>query len=367
MSSRKEELKEKERKVREFLEENNFEGLLITKQNNFSWFTCGGDNHVEAGSEVGASSILITKSDKYVITTNIETPRIMDEEVRELGFEFQPYYWYEDRKTEVIDSIMKGSALASDTPFPGAELVDGRMDYLRYSLTEQELERYRWLGSTAVECMERVCKELQVGETEHQIAARLGKALRDEGITFTVLLVATDGRIFKYRHPIPTDKKLEKFAMVVTMARKWGLQVAITRLVHFGKLPGEIADKHQALVKIDATFTANTRPGIKAAAVLQKGIEAYAEAGYPDEWKLHHQGGPTGYKSREYIATPSCPHIIQPNQSFAWNPSITGTKSEDTIVAKEEGPELITVPTDWPMIRIKIGEREFEEPDILIR
>jgi len=42
---------------------------------------------------------------------------------------------------------------------------------------------------------------------------------------------------------------------------------------------------------IDCTFMVNTRPGIPAKDVLQKGIEAYKAKGFPEEWKLHHQGG----------------------------------------------------------------------------
>jgi len=50
---------------------------------------------------------------------------------------------------------------------------------------------------------------------------------------------------------------------------------------------------------------------------------AYAAAGFPDEWKLHHQGGSCGYNPRDRIGTPGNPTKIFDNQGFAWNPSIT--------------------------------------------
>jgi hypothetical protein len=68
----------------------------------------------------------------------------------------------------------------------------------------------------------------------------------------------------------------------------------------------------------------------------------YAEVGFRDEWKLHHQGGMTGYASREVIATQATPQEIRIGQAFAWNPSITGAKAEDTFVLTDSGPEVIT-------------------------
>lgn len=52
----------------------------------------------------------------------------------------------------------------------------------------------------------------------------------------------------------------------------------------------------------------------------------YEEAGYPDEWKMHHQGGPTGYGCREFVVTPSEDRCIHEGQAYASNPTIQGTK-----------------------------------------
>jgi Xaa-Pro dipeptidase len=69
--------------------------------------------------------------------------------------------------------------------------------------------------------------------------------------------------------------------------------------------------------------------------------ERYRDAGFPGEERLHHQGGTTGYGSREVIATPAMQHVIAANQAFAWNPSITGAKAEETFVLTESGPEVV--------------------------
>jgi hypothetical protein len=71
-------------------------------------------------------------------------------------------------------------------------------------------------------------------------------------------------------------------------------------------------------------------------------VRFYAEAGFPDAWRHHHQGGIAGYRSREVIARPGDATRIEVGQAFAWNPSVTGAKAEETFVLLDAGPEVIT-------------------------
>ena len=64
---------------------------------------------------------------------------------------------------------------------------------------------------------------------------------------------------------------------------------------------------------------------------------------------LHHQGGSTGYAGRDARVTDQTPGVVQPDQAFAWNPSITGTKVEDTVVAGDGGVEVLTADPQWPV------------------
>jgi antitoxin VapB len=49
----------------------------------------------------------------------------------------------------------------------------------------------------------------------------------------------------------------------------------------------------------------------------------------------------------------------------AWNPSITGAKSEDTILVGNDGNENVTAIPGWPAITVKVDGRVVERPDIL--
>jgi antitoxin VapB len=85
--------------------------------------------------------------------------------------------------------------------------------------------------------------------------------------------------------------------------------------------------------------------------------QAYAQFGYPDEYRLHHQGGSAGYEPREFLATPGVAAQVSPGQAYAWNPSITGCKVEDTVLITESGPEVMTEMAGWPMIDTPTLER----------
>src|SRR5204863_89406 len=78
------------------------------------------------------------------------------------------------------------------------------------------------------------------------------------------------------------------------------------------------------------------------------GVEQYAREGYPGEQERHHQGGLTGYAGREIFATARADHALSENQALAWNPSITGTKSEDTVLVRDGFAEILTRTGAWP-------------------
>jgi Xaa-Pro dipeptidase len=362
------EIKEKERRVREFLRNKNLKGVILKRQANFSWITCGGLNLVGITTEVGATSLLMTEDSKFVISNNIEAPRMIEEEgLEQQGFIVKTFPWYEDGESSILKELIGDGPFGCDVPFPGAALSAEDIARLRYSLTSEEQDRYRWLGEKTSIALEKTMMRVRKGEKESAVVGRLCRELWKDRIDPITLMSAADDRIFRFRHPIPTEKKIEKYLMVSVNARKWGLIVSFTRFIYFGRLPKELRNKYEANVFVDCTFMAHTRPGIPVREILQKGIDAYREKGYPEEWKLHHQGGSIGYTGRDYRVSSKTPDLVQDNQAFTWNPSITGTKSEDTILATSRGLEMITRPILYPTLKLEVEGKVFVRPDILKR
>jgi Xaa-Pro aminopeptidase len=90
-----------------------------------------------------------------------------------------------------------------------------------------------------------------------------------------------------------------------------------------------------------AAMSEATAPGATLGEVFAATQRAYADAGYPEEWRLHHQGGTIAYQGRERIARPGDETRIVPGMAFAWNPSITGAKAEETFILAEDGTRQV--------------------------
>lgn len=358
------ELAEKEERVKLLLEEKRLDALLLRRVSNFAWYTGGKSNYVNVAAEFGAASLLITAKDKRLVTDNIEARRLeREEELREQGYQFVVTPWHETQ--QAATQLTTGLKLGADGPYPGALDLTSEVARLRHRLTTAEIERFRRLGQWSGEAIQVAARRTRPGFSEHQIAALLAQEVISRGVWPIVNLVATDQRIFDFRHPLPTDKKLECYAMLVLCGRKWGLVASVTRLVHFGPLPHKVRRKQEAVAQVDATFIATSKPGARISEIFKKAAETYRQVGYPDEWRLHHQGGLAGYEPREYIATPTSRQVVRPGQAFAWNPSITGTKSEDTIIVSEKGYEVITAVGDWPQVPVQVEGQLIERPAIL--
>lgn len=355
---------EKQKRIQALLAEHKLDALLLRRVSSFAWATCGAASYINMAATDGEASLLITPSGRYVITNNIEATRIEQEEkLAEQGWQFRVAPWH--GANNAISELTRGLRVGADGVYPGATDLSNGMARLRANLTPEEGERFRVLGRICADAMDRAIRAVRPGQTEYEIAALLAQEAQRRGAQSIVNLIATDERIFKFRHPLPTDKKLERYAMLVLCGRKWGLVCSITRFVHFGRLPDDVRRKAEAVACIDATFITATRPGQTLAQIFELAQKAYADAGFANEWQLHHQGGSAGYEPREIVGTPTTNDVVALGQVYAWNPSITGAKSEDTILVGAAENEVLTTIVGWPMLPVTVGGKTIACPAIL--
>ena len=219
----------------------------------------------------------------------------------------------------------------------------------------REIARYKWLGAQTAAATVEALNEVEPGLSEYDLEAITAGALLRRGILPSVYLYAVDDRILKYKHAVPRGKRLKQYGMLNLCSRKWGLAISITRFIHFGPLPAELAKRFQAAAEVNAALLNATRVGATSAELFRVAQAAYTAQGFPGEERFHHQGGPTGYGEREWVATPNGTEVVVNNQAFAWNPSIRGGKTEDTFLLRDGVIENLT-PTlpELPTIEAKV-------------
>ncbi len=367
LNGRRDEIDSKAADLHALMDKNHLDGLYISKQEHFAWITAGGDNIVTRFVEDGVCAIFITMTGRYFICNNIETQRMKDEELLDqLGFEARGMWWFENRTMEFIRELIgeKGK-FAADVALEGASDANPMIRSLEKVLSENEVGRYVHMGEVFSHVIESYMATIQPGDTEKEIAGRLGARMWENGLEPVLLLIASDERIYKYRHPVPTDKKLDKLLMISCNARYKGLVTKITRMLHFGKIPAEFQDQYRKTVEIENAMAAASKPGVDEIVPYNIAVKMYEDYGYHEMWKVHHQGGPQSYTNGFYLITPTTHNIIKLHQCYGYNPSITGTKTEDGFVVTEEGPLFITYPVSFPSIKSTADGIEFNRPGIL--
>jgi antitoxin VapB len=339
--------------------------LVLNQLPNIAWLTAGASTSINLASDTGPSSLFITPEGAYAITDRIEARRLEQEEsLPALGFLLVVEPW--DKRGGDLPTRAAGMRLAQDGPGQGIDL-SSELQTLRTHLQSEEVERLRQVGSLASAAIAEVMYAVQPGMTEHAIAGLLARASLARGGHAIVNLIASDERIAHYRHPLPTGKTVERSVMAVLCLRVEGLIAAVTRFVHFGPVPDVLAVKAQAVARVDAHMILGTRAGKTMGEMYALAEQAYQEEGCPTAILEHHQGGSIAYLPREVLARPDEPTVIAERQAFAWNPSMRGAKSEDTIILDPSGPEIITPTPDWPMVSVTINDQAILRPAILER
>ena len=168
------------------------------------------------------------------------------------------------------------------------------------------------------QAVEETASSLERGMNEYEAAANLTYSCQKRGLSDLVVLVAADERIGRYRHPVPRGNAFEQRVMLAVVAEQHGLHVSLTRFVDFEELDEESKQPQKACDTILVRMREEaTRPGRSLAEAFTDCQRFYAEEGFPDEWRLHHQGGIAGYTPREIIASAGIRQEIKGGQAFA--------------------------------------------------
>lgn len=338
----------KKKKIREFMVQEGYDAVLLARRDNFAWFSFGGDNKIFYSMDVGYGLLAITQQDVFLIAQTMDIDRIYDDELKGLEIEKKAIRWYQETREQTALRLLKGKRIAADIPLDGTQFKQDEIFALHLPYTQWEVERYREVGRMTDVLMKTVAEQIEPGMTEQEAASIL---LYEYGKQFSVpkvLLVGSDERIGKYRHPVPSNKKIEKTVLLHAAADIHGMHSNITRMFSFGKPTEELEERYNVLNQALASACALLIPGEKPREILERRKQIFAEHGLEVEYGNHYPGAVTGYwfGSAEPILQNK---PIMDTQCFDWFITITGAKVEELVMATPKGGEVLSASGVWPL------------------
>ncbi len=368
--ARRDEVEEKLARLRHWMQNAGVDGTAFAAQSHVSWVTAGAQNIIERNLDPALVRAFVTQDRAVLVTQNIEAPRIEREEsAADLGFEVLTFPWYEAAWDGVMSSL-GANTIANDGWGPGRAASE-ELRALRLALTSGERSRLTTLANDATKALESTLRSLHPGVSGRGVAASFSERLEQAGIVPIVLLVGGDERKLEFRHPTVNEERIHESLICVLVGHRSGLHVSLTRSLSFGPLSPEMARRHHIAASVETAMMQATRPGATYGDALQAGIDAYARHGFEGEWKNHYQGGGGGYHIREVSpAPPGTPNRdssvpIALHHFAAWNPTVEGTKSEDTFLVSSDGPCVLTTSGDWPTLAVEVAGMTTMRPAVL--
>lgn len=346
-------------RVRELMAGAGWPGVVLTHPASVAWLTAGLESTIERGAAPGLVWALVTGDRSLLITTNVELPRLRAEaDLDALGLEASAVTWSApDGLAAAAESAARAprALLAADGHAAfGIDAADD-LTAVRMCLGDQEQERLRALAADTTGALEGALASWRPGESDRDVAARVAYRLECDGIFPACLLVGGDERLERFRHPVAVGAPMRRHAMAVVVGTRGGLHVALTRVASASGVAPGLAAAHRAAQVVEGRMLAACRAGATYGDVLEASLAGYAEVGEPEAWRDHYQGGPIGYRQREWEIAPDqrdsrwFERTIAAGDAVAFNPSVAGGgKSEDTFLVGPGGLELLTGSSRWP-------------------
>ena len=360
------EVQVKERRIRAALAGLGFDSLIITRRDNLAWATGGGRAVVCYGEPVSPVFLVFTPDAKYAVGYSIDLIRTMDEELAEL--QYRPVSLPSFGKTPAEAALaLAAGRVAADGALAGADDINQAIQALHEPYTPEEMARYRTAARESGEVLCELAHWVRPGLSERQVIARAWELFVARGFEGRYMFAGADERIRRYRHPVFTDKPIERAILIAPCAAKWGLHVPVSRLVYFGEPPEDIRRRFRAVATLQAAMLATIRPGVRLAALRELYLRLFESLGYPEEQTVHFHGGPVGYGGSypERCLDPEA--VTTANMAFAWYFTVAGVKSEELMLVDEQGARLESVDATWPRLEIDYEGQRIAVPDILVR
>jgi Xaa-Pro dipeptidase len=368
LSRRRADVEEKHRRIQTFLDATGQDAVILGRADSIAWFTAGGDLGMDLGNEMSPVLLFITRTCRAVVTDNVQSARVFEEELAGLGFQLKERAWY-DSPGRVIDELSHNKKVACDLgPRGSAWAREGdALQALRRPMTALERQRLRELGRTLSLAVEATCRNFDRGETEADVAGHLAHRLIREGVVPVDLKIAGDDRLARFRQPSFKSAPIQRRATITATGRRYGLCATLSRTVSFEPVDQEFRTCHALATMIDATCTYFSRPGEPVPEVIRRARRIFEKFDHPHEWTLDYLGFLIGYAPREALLVPDSPLTFGAGTAVCWSPSVGSARSSDTLAIDSRGYECVTATQNWPTLDVAVKGYIIQRPGVLER
>ena len=92
----------------------------------------------------------------------------------------------------------------------------------------------------------------------------------------------------------------------------------------------------------------------------------YEKTGVEAEWRLADQAEIVEYEFGAVPLLPTSEFHLSPGTPVFWHPSVGPALLGDTVLVGDKGTEILTAPSEWPVVPILVKGTAVEVPAILV-
>lgn len=352
-------------RIRTYLEENRYSGMLLCRRDNFSWLTSGGDSAIIETTEYGFCILVVTEKKTYLVAQTMDARWLMDLMLE--GCPVEPVILRWDgpgREEKALE--LAGPNPAADRELPGCAYRFKDILKLHYPLLPREIAMYREWGKIYEKTLAKIVSQVTPDMTELAVKELAVAEFAKEEAYAAIFLVGSGEGLEKYRHPVPWDSPLGKVVLIHPGMRRYGQHYLVTRMFCFGEVPEKLRRDYDFLNLLQAHTLSMCRPGVRLGDIIESRRQLVFEMGYEKEWGLHYPGGITEY----HVATPQWGLDNEPileTMCLDWYLTVTGAKVEELAMIQKDGPELLSVNGFWPVKEYTYNGQTFCLPDLLVK
>lgn len=258
-------------------------------------------------------------------------------------------------RTVGIDSMTMraGEYLALLEAAPGLRVrrAEGHLMAVRARKEPGELGAIREAVALSERALGRLLSELRAGQSEQEIAARLGDLLKaegSEGDAFAPLVQSGPNSALPHGGPSARSLGAGEPLLIDFGGRKGGYPADITRTVFLGDPQPELARIFEVVSEANRAAVAAVGPGVAMQEIDRAARRVITAAGYGESF-IHRTGHGLGLEVHESVpqlaegvTTPLEPGMVLTIEPGIYLPGVGGVRLEDDVVVSETGAEVLT-------------------------